>query len=204
MLLDAGSLATGDAVYLRSLAFDPLEGGGMMGRMSTARLPNGQAFDIMKLAVTKRAGAAQRLPARLSRVWPIDTKGAAVRTVDLEMARMRWLINGKSYQVDAYPIQVRRNTVEIWEIRNAEHSMLHPMHMHGSPFQVLARRNSPAQVRALGGHGNGRAASDLGWKDTVLVWSGETVRLAVDFSHDSAATRCTCSTATTSNTRTAT
>lgn len=30
---------------------------------------------------------------------------------------------------------------------------------------------------------SGRPASDLGWKDTVLVWPGETVRLAVDFSH---------------------
>jgi suppressor of ftsI/bilirubin oxidase len=26
--------------------------------------------------------------------------------------------------------------------------------------------------------------SDLGWKDTVLVWPGETVRVAIDFSHD--------------------
>ncbi|MHB8916315.1 MAG: multicopper oxidase domain-containing protein, partial [Thiobacillus sp.] len=47
-----------------------------------------------------------------------------------------------------------------------------------------SRHNSPAQVRALGVHGTGRAAGDLGWKDTVLVWPGETVRLAVDFSHD--------------------
>ncbi|MHB1232204.1 MAG: multicopper oxidase family protein [Burkholderiales bacterium] len=188
VLLDAGGLAVGDAVFLRSLQFDPLEGGGMMGgmmgRMSSARLSNGQAFDIMKLAVTKRAGAAQRLPARLSHVAPIDTKMAAVRTVDLEMAQMRWLINGESYREDAYPIEVRRNTVEVWEIRNAEHSMPHPMHMHGFQFQVLSRRNSPAQMRALGGHGDGRVASDLGWKDTVLVWPGETVRLAVDFSHD--------------------
>ncbi|MEK7816258.1 MAG: multicopper oxidase family protein [Pseudomonadota bacterium] len=188
VLLDAGGLAVGDEVRLQSLAFDPLEGGGMMGmmmgRMSAARLPNGETFDILKLKITKRAGAAQRLPARLSRVRPIDTKSAAVRPVRLEMARMRWLINGESFRMDAYPIEVRRNTVEIWEIRNAEHSMPHPMHLHGFQFQVLARRDSPAQVRALGGYGNGRAASDLGWKDTVLVWPGETVRLAVDFSHD--------------------
>jgi blue copper oxidase len=26
--------------------------------------------------------------------------------------------------------------------------------------------------------------SDLGWKDTALVWPGETVRVAIDFSHD--------------------
>lgn len=55
--------------------------------------------------------------------------------------------------------------------------------MHGFQFQVLAREGSPPPVRALGVHGAGRAAGDLGWKDTVLVWPGETVRLAVEFSH---------------------
>ena len=26
--------------------------------------------------------------------------------------------------------------------------------------------------------------SDLGWKDTVLIWPGETVNIALDFAHD--------------------
>ena len=30
---------------------------------------------------------------------------------------------------------------------------------------------------------SGRTATDLGFKDTVLVWPGETVRWAVDFAH---------------------
>ncbi|WP_099083118.1 multicopper oxidase domain-containing protein [Desulforamulus profundi] len=30
----------------------------------------------------------------------------------------------------------------------------------------------------------GRLVTDLGWKDTVLVWPGETVRIAIDFSHN--------------------
>jgi suppressor of ftsI/bilirubin oxidase len=30
----------------------------------------------------------------------------------------------------------------------------------------------------------GRTVTDLGWKDTVLVWPGETVRIAIEFSHD--------------------
>ena len=29
----------------------------------------------------------------------------------------------------------------------------------------------------------GLSAPDLGWRDTVLVWPGETVRFAIDFSH---------------------
>lgn len=189
VLFDASGLAAGDEVRLRSLAFDALEGGGMMngmmGRMSDVRLPQGQAFDILTLKRAKGVAAgARRLPSRLSRVAPLATQRAKTRTIDLEMARMRWLINGETYREDAVPIEVRRNAVEIWEMRNAEHSMPHPMHLHGFPFQVLSRHNSPAQVRALGVHGNGRAASDLGWKDTVLVWPSERVRIAADFSHD--------------------
>ena len=44
--------------------------------------------------------------------------------------------------------------------------------------------NSPPQVTAAARFGKGRTVSDLGWKDTVLVWPGETVRIAIDFSHD--------------------
>jgi FtsP/CotA-like multicopper oxidase with cupredoxin domain len=33
------------------------------------------------------------------------------------------------------------------------------------------------------GDESGRTATHLGFKDTVLIWPGETVRWAVDFSH---------------------
>ena len=62
--------------------------------------------------------------------------------------------------------------------------MPHPMHIHGFSFQVLERLNSPAQVSSSARFGKGRTAGDLGWKDTVLVWPGETVRIAIDFTHD--------------------
>jgi suppressor of ftsI/bilirubin oxidase len=50
---------------------------------------------------------------------------------------------------------------------------------HGFSFQELERSSSPRSCRrrALGA---GRMVSDLGWKDTVLVWL-ETVRIAIDF-----------------------
>ncbi|MQB01983.1 MAG: multicopper oxidase domain-containing protein [Actinobacteria bacterium] len=61
--------------------------------------------------------------------------------------------------------------------------MPHPMHLHGSAFRVLSRTGSPDQVARLALDDHGRTAGDLGRKDTVLVWPGETVRLAADFSH---------------------
>ena len=62
--------------------------------------------------------------------------------------------------------------------------MPHPMHLHGFSFQVIERLNSPPALAALSRFGKGRTVSDLGWKDTVLVWPGETVRIAIDFTHD--------------------
>ncbi len=66
-------------------------------------------------------------------------------------------------------------------MENAARSMPHPMHLHGYFFRVRERRGSPAQVRALAVDGAGRLPSDLGLKDTVLVWPGETVLADVDF-----------------------
>jgi suppressor of ftsI/bilirubin oxidase len=56
------------------------------------------------------------------------------------------------------------------------------MHIHGFQFHVLERLGSPAQVRSLAG-AHGRLPQDLGFTDTVHVWPGESVRVALDFSH---------------------
>lgn len=200
VLFDASQLRQGEQVFLKSLAFDTMENDGMMSMIGSSngmsgnnsmdrshgstRLDDGLEFNLLKLVVTKPAQAMRPLPAQLSQVLPIDIKGASQRKVRVEMGHMRWLINGESFRPDAFPIDAKRNTTEVWELHNAKQSMPHPMHMHGFQFQVLSRQNSPAQIRSLGVHGSGRIVSDLGWKDTVLVWPDETVRLAIDFSHE--------------------
>ena len=93
---------------------------------------------------------------------------------------MQWLINGQSYRSDTAAFEVRR-AIEVWDIENATNSMIHPMHLHGFSFQVLGRSNSPAALRPLATASGGRVVTDLGWKDTVMVWPGETVRIALDF-----------------------
>ena len=61
--------------------------------------------------------------------------------------------------------------------------MSHPMHLHGFQGRVLDRRGSPAQLARLAVDDRGRTATDLGLKDTVLVWPGEMVRVLTDFTH---------------------
>jgi FtsP/CotA-like multicopper oxidase with cupredoxin domain len=77
---------------------------------------------------------------------------------------------------------VRRGSRQIWEFSNEFRSMPHPLHLHGSQFRVLQRTKSPRQIAARAVASGGRTPQDLGLLDTVVVWPGETVRIALDFS----------------------
>ncbi|MDO9401122.1 MAG: multicopper oxidase domain-containing protein [Polaromonas sp.] len=196
VLFDAGQAQPGEDIFLRSLAFDAMENEGpaggmggmgmgrMMASMSSSRLPLGAEFNVLKLSVTAGERVVAKLPATLSQVKPIPTTGAAQRKIELSMGQMRFLINGRTFRMDEIAFDVKRGAVEIWNISNPTLGMPHPMHIHGFSFQVLERIGSPPQVAATARFGQGRTVSDLGWKDTVLVWPGETVRVAIDFAHD--------------------
>lgn len=196
ILFDASALPSGQTIELVSRAFNPLEGGRMagmgammggmtgMGGKSNIRLDLGAAFPIMRFVVDNQPAApAQQIPQRLSSIPRIPTQNAIVKEVKITVENMHWLINGETFHMDRYPLKSRRNTIEIWDMKNAEMSMPHPMHMHGFSFQVVERRNSPPHVRALARDPQGRQITDLGWKDTVIVWPGETVRIVTDFTH---------------------
>ena len=63
---------------------------------------------------------------------------------------------------------VTAGTTEIWEVENAD-GQAHPFHVHDVQFQVLDI-DGAAPPAILGG-----------WKDTVEVRGGDTVRLVVRF-----------------------
>ena len=202
VLFDAGQAQPGEDIFLKSLAFDAMENEGpaggsggmpgmggmgmgqMMASMSSSRLPLGLEFNILKLSVTAGERVVAKLPATLSQIKPIATSGATQRKIELSMGQMRFLINGRTFKMDEVAFEVKRGAIEIWNISNPAMGMPHPMHIHGFSFQVLERIGSPPQVAATARFGQGRTVSDLGWKDTVLVWPGETVRVAIDFAHD--------------------
>ena len=208
VLLDAGQAKPGTDIFLKSLAFDPMENegpampgmpgmagmAGMAGMehgaghaapgVASSRLPLGVEFNVLKLSVTAGERIVAKLPATLSKVSAIPLKGATQRKIELSLENMRFLINGRTFVMDEIAFDVKRGAVEVWSISNPTLGMPHPMHIHGFSFQVLERLGSPAQVSSSARFGKGRTAGDLGWKDTVLVWPGETVRIAIDFTHD--------------------
>ena len=145
--------------------------------------PEGAARALLELRVRKRVIYDRRIPDRLSAVAGIDTANAPERPFRLGFAKGRWRINDRVFEMGVTPIEVPRGTVETWLLRNYHTSMPHAMHLHGFAFEVQTRETSPDAVAALAVDAQGRLPTDLGRKDTVLVWPGESVRIAIDFTH---------------------
>jgi suppressor of ftsI/bilirubin oxidase len=199
ILLDLRNFRPGDELFLKSLPFDPMDNEEMTEPMAepmaaepSMGLDNGEEFYILKLNVKKSTGCQpshhQRIPGVLSCIVPTDMSDAMMREITLSQADMQWFINGQKFDFNQFPIEVSRNTVEIWDIMNDMMSMPHPMHIHGFQFQVLERMvmegamENPGMDLAV--DEMGRLPTDLGWKDTVLIWPGEKVKIAIDFSHN--------------------
>lgn len=188
VLVNLAQVPAGQFVMLKSLAFDPMhqEGGhaGHGGSGAAINWPDGAEIPLLKIAVDGAAVSTPApLPDVLSRFDDIKVSNAKIRPWKLGWNGKDWLLNGKTFQMSEVAATVRRNDVEIWELQNESQGMPHPMHIHGFVFQVVSRQASPKQQAELAVDRTGRSVSDLGWKDTVLVWPGETVRVAIDFNH---------------------
>jgi len=147
-------------------------------------LPDGAELALFTLNVGGAAGAAPPpLPARISTL-PEATAAAdaAPRRMRLDFdERAGFLIDQTPYRLDEIAFSVARGAREIWEVRNSPISMPHPMHVHGFGFRVLRRQGTFGPARRLATASAGRLPTDLGIKDTVVVWPNETVWLALDF-----------------------
>ena len=147
-------------------------------------LAEGGAYPILRVSVERAERYDRKVPERLpASDEPATSAGqpAFTRSLRLEADGKRWTIAGETFAMNRFPITVPDRRHETWAIENAARSMPHPMHLHGYFLRVRERRGSPAQVRALAVDGAGRSPTDLGLKDTVLVWPGETVLADVNF-----------------------
>ena len=205
LIADLRDAAIGDALVLESRAFDPMHAevalpqAGDVGDAAPTHhhadgaghdehaahhagaWPEGAPRDILTLRVRERIAYDRPLPAVLSRLPSIDATGAAERPFRLGYKGGHWRINDRVFAMGETPIEVARGTTEVWLLRNYHTSMPHAMHLHGFGFEVLERETPPDAVRALAVDARGRLAADLGRKDTVLVWPGESVRVAIRF-----------------------
>ena len=144
------------------------------GKMGT--VPDEKALTLLTVDFSRvGALARQPLPATLGRVPALGRPSARKRVVfseEMSMAGgqhdMKFLVNGKQFDMHRVDLTSRVGQAELWEIVN-EADMDHPFHLHGTQFQVIEHqidgKVTPAPYRA--------------WRDTVNVRSGETVRFKV-------------------------
>jgi len=213
VLLDLSATRIGDAIVLETRAFDPMhfDAPAMPGAPATGHLhshdssgtamageptamgaqpwPEGGPRRLLTLQVRERATSRGTLPGRLSALAPVSAEGRKERAFRLGYAKGSWRINDRVFAMNETPIEVARDASETWLLRNYHTSMPHAMHLHGFQFRVLERETSPDALAHLVVDDRKRVATDLGWKDTVLVWPGESVRIAIDFRHPFAGTQ---------------
>jgi FtsP/CotA-like multicopper oxidase with cupredoxin domain len=193
LLLDLTGLAAGTEVHLESETFTEADagvvgmagmmGGRMMGTSSRSTVPNGAPLRLMTLRTRARRGPAFRVPDRLSSFdasWSARTD-VAIRRVPLSFRRMEWLLGGRTFSMgDVAPEEtVTAGSTHVWEIMNLANGRgmeaAHPIHMHGRQFRIVDRTGGrPTSTLRAG-------IVDGGWRDTVLVLPGETVRVQVTF-----------------------
>ncbi len=169
VLVDFSDLVPGRTVSLRSLGF--AAGGMGMGGSATQGAP----MELLRLNVERLGPLTPPLPDRLVPIERLDpSRAVSTRRFVFEMTMPPFAggarINGRSFSPSRIDERVRLGDLELWEFVNASNEP-HPVHVHAASFQVVSRSRG-----ALG-------PQDLGWKDTVLTWPGETVRVAIRFSH---------------------
>ena len=146
----------------------------------------------MKVRVTQSSDVRQTLPETLS-VIPryniqdtVNQVNPRTFTLQLRQQAPNWLLNGRVFEMEAVADNevVKLNTLEVWEFQNLRGpedvmETAHPMHLHGRQFQVIERVVRPDMAKIYEGVSSG--FTDEGWKDTVLVMPGETLRFLVKF-----------------------
>ncbi len=157
------SPSNGQTVRMVSL---PFTGGGLL----VGGTPQGTALPLLRLTV-QGSGPTSVLPPRLARLPPLG-RPEIVRRFVMEMRFPpipgNFWINGRSFDPDRVDTVVDRGVTELWEVAN-ESAHPHPFHVHATQFRVLGRSRGPVRPH------------EMGLKDTVLVWPGESVKIAISF-----------------------
>ncbi len=162
LVLDFSGAQLGARAMLKSLPFT-------VPALAKAGSPQGLELDLLEFQRVAGSAPVTALPPILSSVNPLGSP-ARERTFTLSSEVAGHRINRLSFEMERIDLQVRMGEVEQWEFIN--NSVLpHPVHLHGTHFQVTGRTGVRGGVFPYEG----------GWKDTVLVMPFETVRVLVRF-----------------------
>ncbi|OUR94617.1 hypothetical protein A9Q87_02995 [Flavobacteriales bacterium 34_180_T64] len=148
--------------------------GNIEGGAGSAGHPNplfGTDWSFMEVkVVAQTVSPVTSFPGTMTTLTPF-LEGDAVVTRPMELSNNA-KINNVSMDMNVINEVVELDDIEIWTITNIT-SMAHPFHVHDVQFYILDRDDGGGAVPP--------SATESGLKDTVLVESGETVRIISKF-----------------------
>jgi len=147
VLLDLRGLGAGASVILRCLD---------------------AGWDLVEFRSTGAVTSGATIPTgTLSSITPLTGPSTPTRTFSFDgMTR----INGLVYDINRIDFSVPVGQVEWWRFRTNGNAP-HPVHVHGTSFQVQSRTGGRGQLYPW----------ESGWKDTVLLGDRETVDILIKF-----------------------
>ncbi|MBN8569861.1 MAG: multicopper oxidase domain-containing protein [Ignavibacteria bacterium] len=133
-------------------------------------------FNIVRFNVTAQtSNPVTAIPSALTtNVFPNESSSNVTRALTISDTNIAgnpgvsFVINHKLFDINYNNYNVPLNNTEIWQITSTS-GFAHPFHIHDVEFHILTR------------NGSAPPAAEDGWKDVVLVKSGETVRFIAKF-----------------------
>ncbi len=188
LIEDFGRRRQGAEAEMISAAFDVaagMMGGGMMrgrgmmgggGMMRGGMMGNSGQGREMPIARFRVSGGSATRPAplRLPSVVRREPGQAHSMSTELGFRHMQGTLNGRSFDMEevAQDERLPLSMPTVWTFSNPVSGMMsmpHPMHIHGVRFRVLERRGGDQSLTP--------GLVDSGFKDTVLVLSGQQVKV---------------------------
>jgi len=136
---------------------------------------------IMRFDVVRAERDDSKVPERLADFEPLSPLHATRTRTFVFSGRptvsippgVQWVINNERFDPNRVDADPQFGDIEVWRFVNRSflgRTMMHPVHTHLAPFQIL-RRNGDPPLRQEGG-----------WKDTVAIEDGEEVDVIVRWS----------------------
>ena len=131
--------------------------------------------EALELRKNKQSGLTS-IPKTLVAIPEItkDLDNLKTRTFTLKTTSKGNTINNTPYNMEKLNFDVQKGTQEIWEIKNGSKmmDMPHPFHVHGAQFRVIERNGKTPPL------------NEQGWKDTVNLNAGDTVKILITYTTD--------------------